>query len=112
MDVVTVLVVGLATGLLMSLFVGGAGYGIVRDIAGGAAGALLGGWLLGGASIRGPMDNSGGALLSAFLGATEPRNLFRRRTQTQRALVPVEDNAGAIRNLERVRFNSRKRWNT
>lgn len=85
MDVVTVLVVGLATGLLVSLFVGGAGYGIVRDIAGGAAGALLGGWLLGGASIRGPMDNSGGALLSAFLGAVGLLLLLRVVHQARRS---------------------------
>jgi uncharacterized membrane protein YeaQ/YmgE (transglycosylase-associated protein family) len=85
MDVVTVLVVGLATGLLVSLFVGGAGYGIVRDIAGGAAGALLGGWLLGGSSIRGPTDSGGSALLSAFLGAIGLLLLLRVVHQARRS---------------------------
>jgi uncharacterized membrane protein YeaQ/YmgE (transglycosylase-associated protein family) len=69
MDIITWLVVGLVAGVLASLVVGGAGYGIIGDIVVGIVGAFIGGWMFraGGWSV--PIGGLGGTILVAFVGA-------------------------------------------
>ena len=69
MDLLTLLVVGLIAGLLVSLFVGGVGYGILGDIVIGIVGAFVGSWLFGALHIRVPFSGLGGTIFVAFVGA-------------------------------------------
>jgi len=69
MDVFTLVMVGLTTGLLANLFLGGSGYGLARDIAIGGAGALLGNWIVGALGAPLPHRGVGGTGFAAFCGA-------------------------------------------
>ena len=69
MDLLTLIIVGLIAGLLASLVVGGAGVGLLGDIAIGIVGAFLGSWLFGALNIRVPFSGLGGTIFVAFIGA-------------------------------------------
>lgn len=69
MDFKTLLIVGAIAGLLTSLFAGGVGYRILRDLGIGIVGAFIGTWLLGPLAIGAPLSGIGGAIFMAFLGA-------------------------------------------
>jgi len=69
MDIITLLVVGLISGLLASFAVGGVGYGLLGDIVIGILGAFLGSWLFGVLGIRVPFTGLGGTIFVAFIGA-------------------------------------------
>jgi uncharacterized membrane protein YeaQ/YmgE (transglycosylase-associated protein family) len=62
------LLVGLVSGWLASLVVGG-GMGIVGDIVVGIVGAFIGGWLFQTLHWRVPIGGLGGTILVAFVGA-------------------------------------------
>jgi uncharacterized membrane protein YeaQ/YmgE (transglycosylase-associated protein family) len=69
MDILTWLIVGLVAGVLASLIVGSAGYGIIGDIVVGIAGAFLGGWLFREAGWHAPWSGLAGTISVAFVGA-------------------------------------------
>jgi uncharacterized membrane protein YeaQ/YmgE (transglycosylase-associated protein family) len=69
MDILTWLIVGLVAGLLASLLVGGAGLGILGDIAVGIAGAFIGSWLFREMGWTAPFGGLGGTIFIAFIGA-------------------------------------------
>ena len=69
MNIFTLLVVGLITGLLGGLFVGGAGYRLSRDIGIGGAGAVLGSWVFGALGVTPPFGGIGGTSFVAVMGA-------------------------------------------
>jgi len=69
MDIVTLLIVGLVAGLLASVAVGGAGYGLLGDIVIGIIGAFLGSWLFGVLRVRVPFGGLGGTIFVAFIGS-------------------------------------------
>ena len=69
MTFITVLVIGLTTGLLASLFMGGASYRIARNIAGAVVGAFLATWLFGGVNTGALVGGRDGPILVAFMGA-------------------------------------------
>jgi len=66
-DLIWYLIVGLLTGWLASLLVQGRGMGIIRDIAVGIVGALIGGYLAGQLDIH--IGGFFGALAMAVIGA-------------------------------------------
>jgi uncharacterized membrane protein YeaQ/YmgE (transglycosylase-associated protein family) len=69
MEILAWLIVGLISGVLASLVVGGTGYGLVGDIVVGIVGAFVGGWLfrMGGWSV--PFGGLAGTIFVAFIGA-------------------------------------------
>ena len=69
MEILAWLIVGLVSGVLASLVVGGTGYGLVGDIVVGIVGAFVGGWLfrMGGWSV--PFGGLAGTIFVAFIGA-------------------------------------------
>jgi uncharacterized membrane protein YeaQ/YmgE (transglycosylase-associated protein family) len=69
MDIITLLIVGLVAGLLASLIVGGAGYGILGDIAVGIGGAFLGSYIFVHAGWHLPWGGLGGTIVVATIGA-------------------------------------------
>ena len=69
MDPLTWLIVGLVAGVLASMLVGGAGYGIIGDIVVGIAGAFIGGWIFQQAKWRTPFAGLPGTIFVAFIGA-------------------------------------------
>ena len=69
MDIITWLIVGLVSGVLASLVVGGAGYGIIGDIVVGIVGAFIGGYVFSHAGWHVPFSGLGGTIFVAFVGA-------------------------------------------
>ncbi len=69
MDIITWLIVGLIAGVLASLVVGGAGYGIIGDIVIGIIGAFIGGWVFHAAGWTAPWGGLAGTITIAFVGA-------------------------------------------
>jgi len=69
MDILTWLIVGLVSGVLASLIVGGSGYGIIGDIVVGIVGAFLGGWIFREAGWHTPFAGLAGTIAVAFVGA-------------------------------------------
>jgi uncharacterized membrane protein YeaQ/YmgE (transglycosylase-associated protein family) len=69
MDILTWLIVGLIAGVLASMLVGGAGYGIIGDIVIGIVGAFVGGWLFGLLGVDAPFSGLAGTIFTAFVGA-------------------------------------------
>jgi uncharacterized membrane protein YeaQ/YmgE (transglycosylase-associated protein family) len=69
MSLLTWLVVGLIAGVLASLVMGGAGYGLIGDIVIGIVGAFIGGWLFGALGVSGPFGGLAGTIFTAFIGA-------------------------------------------
>lgn len=69
MDPLTWLIVGLVAGVLASMLVGGAGYGIIGDIIVGIAGAFIGGWIFHEAKWKTPFEGLAGTIFIAFVGA-------------------------------------------
>jgi uncharacterized membrane protein YeaQ/YmgE (transglycosylase-associated protein family) len=69
MDIITWLIVGLVSGVLASLVVGGAGYGILGDIVVGIVGAFIGGYVFSHAGWHVPIGGLGGTIFVAFIGA-------------------------------------------
>jgi uncharacterized membrane protein YeaQ/YmgE (transglycosylase-associated protein family) len=69
MEILAWLIVGLVSGVLASLVVGGTGYGLVGDVVIGIVGAFVGGWLFraGGWSV--PFGGLAGTIFVAFIGA-------------------------------------------
>jgi uncharacterized membrane protein YeaQ/YmgE (transglycosylase-associated protein family) len=67
MDILTWLIVGLVSGVLASLVVGG--YGIIADIVVGIAGAFVGGWIFRSAGWHTPFEGLAGIIFVAFVGA-------------------------------------------
>ncbi len=76
MGFLTLLVVGLLTGLLAGRLIGGVGYGLRSDILIGIGGALLGGWLFGALGVGVPFS-LGGSILVACSGAVAVLLLLR-----------------------------------
>ncbi|MCY7378963.1 MAG: GlsB/YeaQ/YmgE family stress response membrane protein [Gemmatimonadaceae bacterium] len=69
MDLLTWIIVGLVAGVLASLVMGGAGYGIIGDIIIGIVGAFVGGWLFRSLGVTSPMGGLAGVIFVAFIGA-------------------------------------------
>ena len=69
MDPLTWLIVGLVAGVLASMLVGGAGYGILGDIVVGIAGAFIGGAVFREAGWRTPFSGIAGTISVALVGA-------------------------------------------
>lgn len=69
MDILTWLIVGLVSGVLASMIVGGAGYGILGDIVVGIVGAFIGGFVFTKAGWSVPFAGLGGTIFVAFIGA-------------------------------------------
>ena len=69
MDILTLLIVGLAAGVLASLIVGGAGYGIVGDIVVGVIGAFLGTYIFIHAGWHAPFTGLASTIFVATIGA-------------------------------------------
>lgn len=69
MDILTWLIVGLVSGVLASMIVGGAGYGILGDIVVGIVGAFIGGYVFSHAGWHVPFAGLGGTIFVAFIGA-------------------------------------------
>ncbi|HEY4178522.1 MAG TPA: GlsB/YeaQ/YmgE family stress response membrane protein [Kofleriaceae bacterium] len=69
MEILAWLIVGLISGVLASLVVGGTGYGLVGDIVVGIVGAFVGGYIfrVGGWSV--PFGGLAGTIFVAFIGA-------------------------------------------
>ncbi len=69
MDFITWIVVGLVAGVLASLVVGGAGYGLIGDIVVGIVGAFVGSWIFQRMHWHAPFAGLGGVIFIAFIGA-------------------------------------------
>jgi len=69
MDIATLLIVGLVAGVLASLVVGGAGFGLAGDVVVGMAGAFVGGYVFRHAGWHAPWHGIGGTIFVAFIGA-------------------------------------------
>ena len=69
MDVLTLLIVGLIAGLVITLVLGGVGHEILGGTVKGVAGALLGGWLFTVLDIRAPFIGIVGSMFVALIGA-------------------------------------------
>lgn len=69
MDIITWIIVGLVAGLLASMTVGGAGFGILGDIVLGIVGAFVGGWTFRELGWHSPIAGTPGVILVAFVGA-------------------------------------------
>jgi len=84
MDFLTILVVGLTTGLLASLFAGGGLHGIARNLVNGVLGAFLASWLVAGLNLRMPISGGGGPILVALIGAIGLLLFLRAAQQARR----------------------------
>src|SRR5258707_4955314 len=69
MGFLTWIIVGLVAGVLASLVMGGAGYGLIGDIIIGIVGAFAGGWLFAQLHITSPFGGLAGVIFVAFIGA-------------------------------------------
>lgn len=69
MDILTWIIVGLVSGVLASLVVGGSGYGIIGDIVIGIVGAFVGGYVFRAAGWHSPFAGLAGTIFVAFIGA-------------------------------------------
>jgi uncharacterized membrane protein YeaQ/YmgE (transglycosylase-associated protein family) len=69
MDILTWILVGLVAGVLASLVMGGAGYGLIGDIIIGIVGAFFGGWLFAQLGVATPFGGLAGTIFVAFIGA-------------------------------------------
>ena len=69
MDLLTWIIVGLVAGVLASLVMGGAGYGLIGDIIIGIVGAFIGGWLFRSLGVTSPIGGLAGVIFVAFIGA-------------------------------------------
>ncbi len=69
MDILTLLIVGLCSGVLAALLVGGSGYGIIGDIVVGIAGAFIGSYVFRWAGWHSPVEGLGGTIFVATIGA-------------------------------------------
>lgn len=69
MDIITLLIVGLCSGVLAALLVGGSGYGIIGDIVVGIAGAFIGSYVFRWAGWHAPFEGLGGTIFVATIGA-------------------------------------------
>ena len=69
MDILTWIIVGLVSGVLASLVVGGSGYGIIGDIVIGIVGAFVGGYVFRAAGWHTPFTGLAGTIFVAFIGA-------------------------------------------
>jgi uncharacterized membrane protein YeaQ/YmgE (transglycosylase-associated protein family) len=67
MEILAWLIVGLISGLLASLLVGG--YGLLADILIGIAGAFVGGYIFRAAGWSAPWGGLAGTIFVAFIGA-------------------------------------------
>ncbi len=67
MEIIAWLIVGLISGVLASLVVGG--YGLVADIVIGIVGAFVGGWIFRAAGWSSPWGGLAGTIFVAFIGA-------------------------------------------
>lgn len=67
MELIAWLIVGLISGVLASLVVGG--YGLVADIVIGIVGAFVGGWIFRAAGWSSPWGGLAGTIFVAFIGA-------------------------------------------
>lgn len=67
MEILAWLIVGLISGVLASLVVGG--YGLVADIVIGIVGAFVGGWIFRAAGWSTPWAGLAGTIFVAFIGA-------------------------------------------
>lgn len=67
MEIIAWLIVGLISGVLASLVVGG--YGLVADIVIGIVGAFVGGWIFRAAGWSAPWGGLAGTIFVAFIGA-------------------------------------------
>jgi uncharacterized membrane protein YeaQ/YmgE (transglycosylase-associated protein family) len=67
MEILAWLIVGLISGVLASLVVGG--YGLVADIVIGIVGAFVGGWIFHAAGWSAPWGGLAGTIFVAFIGA-------------------------------------------
>lgn len=63
------LIVGLIAGVLASLIVGGAGYGLIGDIVVGIAGSFVGSWVFRELGWSAPFEGIAGVIAVAFVGA-------------------------------------------
>ena len=63
------LIVGLISGVLASMVMGGTGYGLVGDIVIGIVGAFIGGWLFSALGVASPIGGMAGTIFVAFIGA-------------------------------------------
>ena len=89
MDFLTWLIVGLVAGVLASLVMGGAGYGLIGDIIIGIVGAFVGGWIFRQLGARVPFGGLGGVIFVAFIGAVVLLFVLRIvRGMTRRAPPP------------------------
>lgn len=88
MDILTWLIVGLVSGVLASLVVGGTGYGILGDIVVGIVGAFVGGYLFRAAGWGVPFSGIAGTIFVAFIGAVVLLVIIHliRRSSTTRTL--------------------------
>ena len=80
MDILTWLIVGLISGVLAGLVVGG--YGLLADIVIGIVGAFIGGWIFRAAGWAAPFGGLAGTIFVAFIGAVAllvVLHLFNRR---------------------------------
>lgn len=80
MDILTWLIVGLISGVLAGLVVGG--YGILADIVIGIVGAFIGGFIFRSAGWAAPFGGLAGTIFVAFIGAVVLLvilHLFNRR---------------------------------
>jgi uncharacterized membrane protein YeaQ/YmgE (transglycosylase-associated protein family) len=80
MDILTWLIVGLISGVLAGLVVGG--YGLIADIVIGIVGAFIGGFLFRAAGWSTPFHGLAGTIFVAFIGAVVLLlilHLFNRR---------------------------------
>lgn len=67
MEILAWLIVGLVSGVLASLLVGG--YGLIADIVVGIVGAFVGGWIFREAGWSAPWGGLAGTIFVAFIGA-------------------------------------------
>ena len=69
MEILAWIIVGLVSGVLASLVVGGTGYGILGDIVIGIVGAFVGGYIFRAAGWSAPWGGLAGTIFVAFIGA-------------------------------------------
>jgi len=69
MNLITLLMVGLAAGFIASLIASDSGYGLLADIALGVAGAVVGGWGFRELHPSAPFETATSDLVLAFIGA-------------------------------------------
>jgi uncharacterized membrane protein YeaQ/YmgE (transglycosylase-associated protein family) len=77
MDIILLLVVGLVAGVLASVVVRGAGFGLLGDIVLGIVGAFVGSWTFRQLGWHAPFAGTAGAIAVAFIGAVVVLLVFR-----------------------------------